>query len=111
MKRVLVVTGWYPTPRNPISGVFVREQAEALAERYSVAVLHLVPLSQGFKERRMLAGTEPAERRLPIRRVSIPAPRPAGPIFYWACRLVAQRAGRELAGLSASAGYSTCQWS
>jgi glycosyltransferase involved in cell wall biosynthesis len=39
--RVLVVTVAYPTEREPVAGVFVREQALAVAERTDVTVLHL----------------------------------------------------------------------
>lgn len=39
--RILVVTPWFPTTDTPVSGVFVRREAEALALRHDVTVLHL----------------------------------------------------------------------
>lgn len=41
--RVLVVTQGYPGPGSPVSGIFVRDQAEVLKRRYEVAVLVLKP--------------------------------------------------------------------
>lgn len=34
---------WYPSPEDPVSGVFVRDQAQAIAEHHDVAVLVLEP--------------------------------------------------------------------
>ncbi|MCK2036328.1 glycosyltransferase family 4 protein [Microbacterium sp. SSW1-49] len=39
--RILVVTPWFPTAESPVSGVFVRREVEALADRHEVTVLHL----------------------------------------------------------------------
>lgn len=39
--RVLVVTPSYPTARDPVNGVFVREHALAAAEHADVSILHL----------------------------------------------------------------------
>jgi glycosyltransferase involved in cell wall biosynthesis len=39
MKKVLLVPSWYPSAGNPISGIFIQEQALALANDYDVAVL------------------------------------------------------------------------
>ncbi|UYO98170.1 glycosyltransferase [Microbacterium sp. M28] len=39
--RVLLVTTWYPTALAPGSGVFVRKDAELLATRHDVHVIHL----------------------------------------------------------------------
>jgi len=38
-RKVLFVPSWYPSADDPISGVFIQEQAHALSERYDVAVL------------------------------------------------------------------------
>lgn len=37
--RVVVVPEWYPTPDDPIAGVFVRDQARAIARLHDVTVL------------------------------------------------------------------------
>ncbi len=41
--KVLIVTNWYPTERNPVAGVFVKEFAEAVSKYCDVVVLHPEP--------------------------------------------------------------------
>lgn len=38
-KKILFVPSWYPNPNDPISGVFIEEQAVALSKHHDVAVL------------------------------------------------------------------------
>jgi len=38
-RKILFIPSWYPSDADPIGGVFIKEQAEALATRYDVAVL------------------------------------------------------------------------
>lgn len=38
-KKILFVPSWYPSEEDPISGVFIQEQAIALSKKYDVAVL------------------------------------------------------------------------
>lgn len=38
--NVLIITNWYPTRRNPVAGVFVKEFAEALSNFCNVTVFH-----------------------------------------------------------------------
>lgn len=38
-KKILFVPSWYPNPDDPISGVFIEEQAVALSKEHDVAVL------------------------------------------------------------------------
>ena len=38
-KKILFVPSWYPNPADPISGVFIEEQAVALSKEHDVAVL------------------------------------------------------------------------
>lgn len=38
-KKVLFVPSWFPNPSDPISGIFIQEQAAALSEVFDVAVL------------------------------------------------------------------------
>ncbi|UCD38036.1 MAG: glycosyltransferase [Fidelibacterota bacterium] len=40
--KVLFIPRWYPTADNPIHGIFVREQAQAVAEYDDVAVLYVL---------------------------------------------------------------------
>ncbi len=68
VQRVLIVTGWFPTATNPVGGLFVRRQAEALSDAgLTVRVLHL------------RAGAESAEpvqsaddRRLVVETAAVP---------------------------------------
>src|SRR5689334_23308448 len=38
-RKILIIPSWYPSDADPVGGVFVKEQAEALATQYDVAVL------------------------------------------------------------------------
>ena len=38
-RRILIVPEWYPSPENPVLGIFVRDQAVAVAETNDVTVL------------------------------------------------------------------------
>ena len=38
-KKLLIVPSWFPNPADPISGIFIQEQAVALSKQYDVAVL------------------------------------------------------------------------
>jgi glycosyltransferase involved in cell wall biosynthesis len=38
-KKILFVPSWFPNPEDPISGVFIEEQAVALSKEHDVAVL------------------------------------------------------------------------
>ncbi len=50
--RILIIPSWYPTPSNPVNGIFVRQQAEGLGKTHDVRVLYLDVLPRG--ERRLL---------------------------------------------------------
>lgn len=39
--RILFVTPWFPTLASPVSGVFVRRDAELLSERHDIEIVHL----------------------------------------------------------------------
>lgn len=43
--RILLLPSWYPTPGDPVSGVFVRDQVEVLSTIHEVSVLR--PLARG----------------------------------------------------------------
>jgi L-malate glycosyltransferase len=40
-RKVLILPAWYPSDRDPLWGIFIREQAQAVAARADVAVLHV----------------------------------------------------------------------
>lgn len=53
-RRVFFLPKWYPNPGDPQLGVFLREHAEALAEKTSLSVLYAYPdpeLRESFKIR------------------------------------------------------------
>lgn len=39
--KLLVIPSWYPTDVDPISGIFFKEQADELAKKINIAVLHI----------------------------------------------------------------------
>lgn len=45
--RILIIPSWYPTPTNPVNGIFVQQQADALSEKHEVRVLYLDVLTRG----------------------------------------------------------------
>jgi glycosyltransferase involved in cell wall biosynthesis len=52
-RRILILSNWYPSATSPISGAFIRDQAQLLAERFEVAVLavHSIGLRAAFGNR------------------------------------------------------------
>lgn len=55
--RIAIVTAWYPSKKNPLYGVFIQNQAKALAEKCEVYVLllkwSLIPFVKERKEGRI----------------------------------------------------------
>ena len=53
-RRILFLVNWYPNVMSPVSGVFIRDQAQMLAERFEVNVLAVqsVGLRAAFRDRR-----------------------------------------------------------
>ena len=49
--RILIIPSWYPTPSNPVNGIFVRQQAEALGKAHDVRVLYLDVMPRGQRRR------------------------------------------------------------
>jgi glycosyltransferase involved in cell wall biosynthesis len=39
VRRIVLIPSWYPSPESPVTGIFVREQARCLAQRFDVTVL------------------------------------------------------------------------
>ncbi len=96
--RVLILPSWYPTARQPTGGIFIQEQARALATRQDVDVIVLfvdrAPIGEwlrGSKGLRMLG-----EEHVCVCRVLMPRVPIAWPFLYtvwavWAYRRLAQR--------------------
>lgn len=58
-RRIAIVTDWYPSPERPVAGVFVAEQARAVASRHDVVVI--VAPAAGSRIREPYAITESDE--------------------------------------------------
>lgn len=57
--RLLILTPWYPHPESPVSGIFVRDQAEILARLFDVLVYFMKPVAGRAILRDMLARHAP----------------------------------------------------
>ena len=53
-RKILFLVNWYPNLASPVSGIFIRDQAQLLAERFEVNVLAVYPigLRTAFRDRR-----------------------------------------------------------
>ncbi len=73
-RRILILANWYPNAMSPVSGVFIRDQARLLAERFDVTVLalHSVGL-RSFIRDRPLASIE-RDGSLTVHRVHVLLP-------------------------------------
>ena len=45
--KILFIPRWYPNHEDPMEGLFVQRQAEALATTCNVAVIHIHPVRRG----------------------------------------------------------------
>lgn len=96
--KVLAVSTWYPTPAVPVSGVFVRKDAMALAQDHEVSMLHLAPPAA-------FASAPPEEDDGPVhvRRIALDLRRPD---HHWRAAKAVQAAARD-ADLVHSSAFST----
>lgn len=67
--RVLLVTTWFPSIAAPVSGTFVRKDAELIGSAHDVHVVHLAPPGQ------LSAADDDADRGLPFPVTRIPMSR------------------------------------
>ena len=78
--KVLVISSWFPTARNPVQGVFVWEQVRIASRRFDVAVIAptlLTLRSLSSRERR----SPPALGSIPIVRPRVISPVPGRPAW------------------------------
>ena len=64
--RILILAGWYPNQGNPMKGIFVREQASALAKA-GLPVTVFYPFDEAIKPGQMKLQIE---ERIPVYRVN-----------------------------------------
>lgn len=98
-RKILVIASWYPTANSPVGGVFVQDQAQALAKKYDVAVI--APRLVGWRE--ILRGKIGVrsqfqiEGNLLVSRERVLAPVPRAPILAYRSWLpAAEKSFREL---------------
>ena len=69
--KMLVVASWYPSPASPVNGIFIAEQARALASRHDVTVLAPEVTPAGSRRARTVDTSGP----YPVIHCNIPARR------------------------------------
>jgi glycosyltransferase involved in cell wall biosynthesis len=65
--RILVLSDWFPESPEDSAGIFVREQALAVARRHEVTVLHLRPPVRGGGRPRLEIGSDGPLRVMRVR--------------------------------------------
>jgi len=92
--KVLHIPAWYPSKKNPVAGVFVREHVKATALYNDVVVLYSEGISTGIRGLYEIADNiEDGIRTLRLRYRKSPIPKTSYFIYLWAMF----RAFRELA--------------
>jgi glycosyltransferase involved in cell wall biosynthesis len=95
-RRVLIVPAWYPTAEDPVTGIFVREQAALVAARHEVVVLY--PFEPGAPARGLWSIAEAEEdgiRTVRVRRRRLPVPKHELPLAVAATRAALRRLRAE----------------
>ncbi len=98
---MLILPSWYPTPRYPVGGIFIQEQARALARygRASVSVLFVdrAPAREWLRGRKGISSG--SEHGVPVYRLAMPRLPGMWPLLYVLFVLAAfrrlARAGRQ----------------
>ena len=98
-RRVAVLASWYPSSRDPVAGIFVRDQVTVLARRLDVAVIAPEMVTWRAIVARLTGrgrqAAEPQDEVPTLRHRVYVVPR-AGRINRWIYRKVVARAFREL---------------
>jgi len=47
--RILILPSWYPTPKSPVNGIFIQQQADALSKDHLVRVIYLDMLPRHYQ--------------------------------------------------------------
>ncbi len=98
-RKFLIIASWYPNASSPVGGIFVQDQAQALAKKYDVAVI--APRVVGWREilqKKFGAISQLAtEGELLVSRERVIAPIPrALALMYRRWLLAAEKSFREL---------------
>ena len=83
--KILHIAGWYPSQRNPVAGVFVREHVKATALYNDVAVLYCEGVDKEIRGLyRLEDNIEDGIRTLRLRYRKSPIPKTSYFIYLWA---------------------------
>jgi len=83
--KILHIAGWYPSQRNPVAGVFVREHVKATALYNDVAVLYCEGVDKEIRGLyRLEDNIEDGIRTLRLRYRKSPIPKTSYVIYLWA---------------------------
>jgi len=83
--RVLHMAGWYPSRKNPVAGVFVREHVKATALYHHVAVLYSEGAEKGLRSLCQIEDNiEEGIRTLRLRYRKSPVPKTSYFVYLWA---------------------------
>lgn len=83
-RNILIIAGWYPSKRNPIAGVFIKEHAKATLLHNDVVVLYSEGI--GYAGRRLYEiddNVEDGLRTLRLRYRRSPIPRTSYFVYLW----------------------------
>jgi glycosyltransferase involved in cell wall biosynthesis len=89
--RILVLTDWFPETSGATAGIFVRQQALAVARRHDVSILHLQPPLRGQGRLRI---EERSDGPLRVMRVRCGRPAVFTAVNLWAVAAALRRLGR-----------------
>jgi hypothetical protein len=83
--KILFVAGWYPSERNPVTGIFVREHAKSAALYNDVVVLYSEGIARSVRGLYQIADrVEDDLRTIRVQYRKSPIPKTSYFIFLWA---------------------------
>jgi len=82
--RILAIAGWYPSKKNPVAGVFIREHAKAISLYNDVVVLYSEGIDRAIHRRYEIADNmEDGLRTLRLRYRKSPVPKTTYFVYLW----------------------------
>jgi len=83
--KILHIAGWYPSKKNPVAGIFVREHVKATALYNDVVVLYSEGIGEGFRGLIQVEdNVEDGIRTIRFRYKKSPVPKTSYFIYLWA---------------------------
>ncbi len=94
--KILHIAGWYPSKKNPVAGVFVREHVKATALYNDVVVLYGEGIGGGFRGLMQFEdNVEDGIRTIRFRYKKSPIPKTSYFIYLWAMFRIFRKLVRE----------------